>query len=322
VSNQPTITFQETHTPAGGDDCEPIISWEPGYVLETSQYWNQIADSIQIPVIVTARNQYTARDTVVVTLVKEELVLTVSPTQIRPRGTGGVDTAAVTVRARRGGQLAGIPIHLDARAVDSSGGHAHTAGRPAGVFGDSDGITDTNGVYRTTFYANWFGGQEWIIASSSQIAQRDSVLMTLRVPGLVELGKGEHYILVGAPDDLDPCPHNVTSLHYRNHFGTAATVQAIQHITEIYDSLHPGVILRINDMSLQKGGLFDINNNWVPAHKEHRIGINADIGVRGIDQSTTCVNLNKIHLRSIIDRFTKGPTLEHKGPNGHFHIRN
>jgi hypothetical protein len=68
VSNQPTITFQETHTPAGGDDCEPIISWEPNDTLHTSEYWSQIADSIQIPVIVTARNQYTARDTVRVTL--------------------------------------------------------------------------------------------------------------------------------------------------------------------------------------------------------------------------------------------------------------
>jgi hypothetical protein len=78
VSNQPTITFQETHTPAGGD-CEPIISWEPGYVLETSQYWNQIADSIQIPVIVTARNQHTARDTVVVTLKVEPSVEIIPP---------------------------------------------------------------------------------------------------------------------------------------------------------------------------------------------------------------------------------------------------
>jgi hypothetical protein len=79
VSNQPTITFQETHTPAGGDDCEPIISWEPGYVLETSQYWNQITDSIQIPVIVTARNQHTARDTVVVTLKVEPSVEIIPP---------------------------------------------------------------------------------------------------------------------------------------------------------------------------------------------------------------------------------------------------
>jgi hypothetical protein len=66
-TNQPMIVFREMHTPASGD-CEPVISWEPDDTLRTSEYWGQIVDSIQIPVIVTARNQYTARDTVVVTL--------------------------------------------------------------------------------------------------------------------------------------------------------------------------------------------------------------------------------------------------------------
>jgi hypothetical protein len=67
-TNQPTITFQETHSPGSGD-CEPFISWENGPVLETSQYWDQLTtEGIQIPVIVTATNQYTAQDTVIVTL--------------------------------------------------------------------------------------------------------------------------------------------------------------------------------------------------------------------------------------------------------------
>jgi len=72
-TNQPTIVFREMHTPASGD-CEPVISWEPDDTLRTSEYWGQIVDSIQIPVIVTARNQYTARDTVRVTLKVEPSV--------------------------------------------------------------------------------------------------------------------------------------------------------------------------------------------------------------------------------------------------------
>lgn len=145
--------------------------------------------------------------------------------------------------------------------------------------------------------------------------------MRIRVPGLVELGKGEHYILVGAPDDVDPCPHNVTSLHYRNHFGTNSLLQAIEKIAAKYDSLNPGIILRINHMSLEKGGLFDINNNWRPAHSEHRIGQNADIGFKGINQATQCVDLELEVLRRIINRFTTGPTLEHRGSHPHFHLR-
>lgn len=36
-------------------------------------------------------------------------------------------------------------------------------------------------------------------------------------------------------------------------------------------------MIGINDMSLVRGGLFDINNNWAQPHMEHRVGINADI---------------------------------------------
>ena len=38
--------------------------------------------------------------------------------------------------------------------------------------------------------------------------------------------------------------------------------------------------LGVNDMSLELGGVFDIDRTWLPPHAEHRVGHNADIDVR------------------------------------------
>lgn len=38
-----------------------------------------------------------------------------------------------------------------------------------------------------------------------------------------------------------------------------------------------GFALRVNDMSLAWGGLFEIGNDWQPPHGAHREGENADI---------------------------------------------
>lgn len=56
-------------------------------------------------------------------------------------------------------------------------------------------------------------------------------------------------------------------------------------------------------MSLEYGGLFDFENNWATPHRSHRIGINADIGFSGIDNSGSCVerlNLRDLEKRSKI----------------------
>jgi len=100
----------------------------------------------------------------------------------------------------------------------------------------------------------------------------------VRVPGLLELGEGTNYVLVGTPDANDPCRSTPpTSLHYESHYGTAGLNTSVIDIADDYASYAPGIRIRINDMSLEWGGLFDIGNNWssVPGHSGHRIGRNA-----------------------------------------------
>jgi hypothetical protein len=164
----------------------------------------------------------------------------------------------------------------------------------------------------------------------SDTTKFDTLSVKTRVPGLVELGSGSHYELVGTPNNHsgtnDPCRTVAPiSQHYKNHYGTTRILQAVREIADAYDSLHPGIRLRINDMSLVFGGLFDTKHNadpptpWMTPHREHRIGINADIGITGIDTADSCVNLNKVHLEAVIISVTDKKPLEEFSPP-HFHI--
>ncbi len=225
-------------------------------------------------------------------------------------------------------------VKLTSAPVDSSGGHSHTANRPTGYFGDS--IRDTvktkeletgADTLRTSYLASLFGGKERIIATmKSFVAIADTDTVVVRVPNLRELLPGQHYELVGTPlnhaGTNDPCRSTPpTSQHYRNHFGTSTLLKALASISSAYDSLHTGVRIRVNDMSLESGGLLDADTAriWRSPHKEHRKGINADIGVKAIDASNDCVDIDEEDIRSLIRLNTGLEPLRENNPP-HFHV--
>jgi hypothetical protein len=160
---------------------------------------------------------------------------------------------------------------------------------------------------------------------------RDTVNLIVKVPDLVELGTGEQYELVGAPNNHagtnDPCrPDPPKSEHSRNHFGTGALIAAIQSIAAAYESLHPGVRLRVNDISLEQGGLFDNFNDWIyhpnQTHGEHRNGKSADIAFSGINSNKDCVQRLALQdLSELIEQYTDDDTYMHHGDKPHYHIR-
>jgi murein endopeptidase len=136
---------------------------------------------------------------------------------------------------------------------------------------------------------------------------------------LKELTVGQNYVLVGAPNSSDPCrPVPPTSLHFNNHFGTSGLNNAIKKIAKEYAALNAGIKLRINDMSLEYGGLFDVRNNWSSPHKGHRKGLNVDIGFSGLDKNDRCVALNKQNLYGKILKATKKEPYTH---TDHYHIK-
>ena len=78
-----------------------------------------------------------------------------------------------------------------------------------------------------------------------------------------------------------------------------------------------GAVLSINDISLPTGGMFDINQNWVPDHYEHRIGITADIGTPPFRNVTFLKSM--LLQEGITGRLTIHPP---PGPPAHhWHIR-
>jgi len=150
----------------------------------------------------------------------------------------------------------------------------------------------------------------------------------VKVDSLFALEPDTTYELVGAPDNHsgtnDPCRTDIpTSLHYDNHYGTQAMITAIDSIASNYNRLHLGIRLRINDISLERGGLFDTMNDWRhhqdTTHWEHRIGKSADVGFSGINSLNQCVPRLQIgRLLGLVRQFTTGVPFEH---NDHVHIR-
>ncbi|MDE3058448.1 MAG: penicillin-insensitive murein endopeptidase [Bacteroidota bacterium] len=259
----------------------------------------------------------------VLVLKKEAVSLKVSvdPSKVSPSNTGGNSQTTVTVLTTRGGTpVSGVPITFQAKGVEGTGGHNHN-GRPAGTFTATSGTTDADGKFVSTYTASAFGGIERITAISGDV--KDSADVNVKVGGLVELTGGSNYELVGTPNSYsgtnDPCRESPpTSLHYSNHYGIPDLISAVQNIASSYSSLHLGIKLRINDMSLPWGGLFDINNDWSTPHAEHRVGINADIGFNGIGENDGCTPLNKHDLLGQISKYTNGtPYIE----GDHYHIR-
>ena len=65
----------------------------------------------------------------------------------------------------------------------------------------------------------------------------------------------------------------------------------------------------LNDISLPNGGLFDINPNWNPPHKSHRIG--KDVDIENISRTA--------ELRAILEK--RGWEFIAEGGNAYPHFR-
>jgi len=182
---------------------------------------------------------------------------------------------------------------------------------------------DTNGMFE--YIASiWGDTMKVYLESLENKLLKDSISIVERIPDLVQLDENsDYYELVGSPlnntNTNDPCrpPESLTSLHNINHFGTQALLTAIQNIATEYNTLHPNKKLRINDMSIEYGGKFDISNNWRGGHSSHRLGTNADIGFTVINENNNCLDVNREDLRIIIKKFSsKNPYKE----GDHYHI--
>lgn len=199
--------------------------------------------------------------------------------------------------------------------VPNSGGHDHDdAGRPVGSFSILSGNTGATGFeFQSTYTAPEVSG---IVDTFFNCTAPSGLTcfpnyrnpIGVWIPDLFELQPATQYDLIGA---------NGTSLHSQNHFGTASFIAKLTALGTVYFMAYNtqgNNKLQFNDISLRQGGLFDIKNNWVPNHKEHRIGISGDL------------RLVPVQREQALFRFLKyvditGRLLVNGPPAPHYHMR-
>ncbi|OLD25479.1 MAG: hypothetical protein AUJ04_07615 [Acidobacteria bacterium 13_1_40CM_3_55_6] len=174
-------------------------------------------------------------------------------------------------------------VHLSLSAGSSLGGHvSHSGSRPLGTLAATQGTTNAQGIFETTYTAPIFGGDVYISGTLDGSSISRVLDMIVAVDGLDELGEAADYSLVGG---------NTT--HPSNHWGTATALTnlpliASDYLNQFPDTVVPDGVLRYNDMSLIWGGKFDYDgSNWCSscAHDEHRIGINCDVSSNNVPTS-------------------------------------
>lgn len=234
-----------------------------------------------------------------------ELVITVDPPHIPPsdlRPGTGQSTAKVKVElVEMPPDVDEVEVTLEGESVDIGdpelnlqlkGGHNHDANRPATTLRDTRFVFTAPGVRETIYTATIAGGAERIVGLvDGEVAA--SATIDVRVEGLgrllphAENSTLTGYVLNGGagPDNQISDEYPNVFNHPNNHWGTPEMLAALTNVSSKYMAKHvipdqePTRVqkLIINDISLPRGGVFDVGNNWAGPHHEHREGDIADI---------------------------------------------
>lgn len=143
-------------------------------------------------------------------------------------------------------------------------------------------------VYYMAPYPAYFVPQPgWVIDRTPTGQSRATTFIGFKV-GLGGIGElpsdPDHYVRCGVAAGCTQ--DSVEPRHPGVFFGTGAMLQSVQKLAFAYLQLHPDLRLRILDMSLPAGGVFDYKNfNWTPPHSWHRVGESVDIGEWVVDSS-------------------------------------
>ncbi|MEK6900823.1 MAG: hypothetical protein AABX37_00600, partial [Nanoarchaeota archaeon] len=184
-------------------------------------------------------------------------------------GNDNQATATITVSLINPAPSEGCTMNFTVEPVNNSGGHSHIGSRPRGTLSDS-----TISLY------NW-EPEKTAIYTSSEVSGEERIIAEVTGGG-----KGEISIMVRVPD-LQPMPVSgeghwrltgFRGTHPDNHYGTPSTKARIAAMARDYFELYTEST-GVNDMSLELGGLFDVNGNWSsnPGHIMHRIGKSVDV---------------------------------------------
>jgi hypothetical protein len=142
------------------------------------------------------------------------------------------------------------------------------------------GMPQVAGKILTETTVNLLGGWYCVSGCYTRTSFKDEDTLDVGVDGFKLLEDP-------TPDEYYFKLRSGTDTHPEGHWGTEDTIIKLKKIAEEYYKLS-GRILSVNDISLPKGGLFDIHDNWDTPHIEHRTGTDADInqgqGPKNIDK--------------------------------------
>ena len=194
----------------------------------------------------------------------------------------------------------------------NSGGHDHdSTNRPKGSLSLHTGFTGASGLEFQSIY------------TAPEVSGHVQSSISCTAPGYPPCDPGDYFVFVTAVQNLINLPPSSTykltgtkPIHVSNHWATASFANKWMTVANAY-FMEFGAVLSINDISLPTGGMFDINQNWVPDHYEHRIGITADIGTPPFRNVTFLKSM--LLQEGITGRLTIHPP---PGPPAHhWHIR-
>lgn len=227
-----------------------------------------------------------------------------------------VETTTVTVKVVDSEEKPVSAYDFTMRALvrDASGGHDHSEGRPTGRFvteqhdtlTEVEGKTDTNGQAKYKYLCSGIGGIDSIYVKGQTPYDTATATIALKFGDFQLMTEGGHYDLVGAYGES-----GVNSQHRVNHYGTPHLIKQLKALADsLYaDSSH---VLRLNDMSIQFGGPFDIWNKWDTPHQTHRLGVNGDVSYL----NAAGVIIDSTHFEARVNDLD-GTVQKH----GHYHVK-
>lgn len=246
-------------------------------------------------------------------------------------GPGGTNGALVDVEPGRevGGLRAdvtcdGVPtskeVVLTVKVDANTGGHNHVPSRPDGSLSPRDGSSPLT----FSFVAPLPAGDHSITARcADNSCGLDTGKVWVGIHGLVNIPSSGFWNLYGD-----------TGIHPAGHYLTGDAFGKLMDLAQLYTQVYFPLntpVLQLNDASLVRGGVFDIDwvsrdaqgniiarrtEWWTPPHKEHQRGVVIDIQANG---SATAIPRRNFRDFEFLMRNRLGMTwLYH---DGHYHVR-
>lgn len=201
-----------------------------------------------------------------------------------------------------------------------TGGHDHDdPSKPVGSLSAYTGNTGADGLsLQIAYTAPEASGEVLSLISCSARAIPPAIgfyvclpdqyyVFNVKETGLTKLEIGATYDLVGSD-----------ARHASNHWAAGSMKSKLQAVANAYYLLYgllPNSKLAINDISLVNGGLFDISGTWRVPHREHRVGLTADL--RTPPPARAAMLRQMLIAAGIV-----GPLLIHTPPDvPHWHVR-